>query len=208
MKSLLFWGYEVLSSLIPFTVIFMILQRYHQKKGEFAPGKSQAAVLLFAFYVIAVFHFTSTGTLYDILLYRLEMRPDYLNLIPFSNGIDIVPCFLNVLLFVPFGILVPFIWKKKEHFVSILGNGFAFSLLIELSQLLNNRRTDIDDLILNTLGAVIGFAFYKGFRKYAKDTSGAYSFPDIELPVYLTVMFLGRFLLFNELGFARLLYGF
>ena len=31
--------------------------------------------------------------------------------------------------------------------------GFGFSLLIELSQLLNNRRTDVDDLILNTRGS-------------------------------------------------------
>ncbi|HBT95229.1 MAG TPA: hypothetical protein DEB24_03600 [Coriobacteriia bacterium] len=40
-----------------------------------------------------------------------------------------------------------------EFSTSIIG----LSLLIELSQLLNNRLTDIDDLIINTVGALIGF---------------------------------------------------
>ena len=35
---------------------------------------------------------------------------------------------------------------------------FIFSLVIETSQLLNNRTFDIDDLVMNTLGGCIGFA--------------------------------------------------
>lgn len=38
--------------------------------------------------------------------------------------------------------------------------GFMLSLIIEIFQLLNVRATDIDDLLMNTLGAVIGFIIY------------------------------------------------
>ena len=41
------------------------------------------------------------------------------------------------------------------------------SLLVEVSQLLNNRRTDIDDFILNTAGTIVGFILYKLF--FVKD---------------------------------------
>ena len=52
--------------------------------------------------------------------------------------------------------LIPFnletIQKSSENF-----RYFGFSLSIELCQLFNRRNTDIDDLMMNTLGAVIGY---------------------------------------------------
>lgn len=86
--------------------------------------------------------------------------------------------------------------------------GFCFSLFIEFSQLYNNRCTDIDDLILNSIGAFIGLLL---FRIWKKLTKSKYCFPSIsweELLLYMLVLFLGRALLFNEIGFAGLLYKF
>ncbi|MDE8707787.1 VanZ family protein [[Ruminococcus] torques] len=48
-------------------------------------------------------------------------------------------------------------WKKMRSLHLTALARFSFSILIEISQLLNNRRTDIDDLIMNTLGSIIGF---------------------------------------------------
>lgn len=46
--------------------------------------------------------------------------------------------------------------------------GAHSSLLIEMSQFLNNRRMDIDDLILNTLGAVPGlWSVYWAFSAFS-----------------------------------------
>lgn len=42
-----------------------------------------------------------------------------------------------------------------------VGLGFLFSLLIEISQLLNFRASDVNDLILNTAGALGGFGIYQ-----------------------------------------------
>ncbi len=74
--------------------------------------------------------------------------------------------------------------------------------------MLNNSWTDIDDLILNTLGTVIGFAMFKLWMKCRKTTSQPGNAPVIELPIYILGIFAGRFLLFNEMGLAKLLYGF
>ncbi len=47
----------------------------------------------------------------------------------------------------------------------------VFSLAIELGQLLDNRITDIDDLSMNTLGAIIGYLLYRVLFKmlYRRD---------------------------------------
>ncbi|MDR2360718.1 MAG: VanZ family protein [Oscillospiraceae bacterium] len=68
----------------------------------------------------------------------------------------------NVALFVPFGFLLPLSMKIKQGFVILYG--FVFSLAIEIAQYPLGRWSDIDDLWLNTLGAVIGLLLYTALR--------------------------------------------
>lgn len=69
---------------------------------------------------------------------------------------------LNVILFVPFGFLysVLSIDKSKIGWKRIAAISFLFSFSIEFMQLFNRRTTDLDDLITNTFGAVLGFIIY------------------------------------------------
>ena len=209
MKELLFYGYEFLSEFIPFLIVLAVFIYSRKKKGLDISKSSCVMLVIFSIYIIGVYHFTSTGTLYNGLIYQLEMRKDLINLIPFSSDIDFIGYFLNAVLFVPLGILVPLIYTKMDKLKYIFGTGLGFSMLIEISQLLNNRRTDIDDLILNTVGAIIGFALYKIFNKY---TYSKYQLNDkipmVIMVVSILVIFIGRFMFFNEMGIARLLYGF
>lgn len=62
-------------------------------------------------------------------------------------------------MFMPLGFFVPLLWKISNRFVILLG--FSFSLLIETSQLFLNRQTDVDDLMLNTVGVILGLLLYK-----------------------------------------------
>lgn len=208
MENLIITVYEFSVSFIPF-IITMIFFHYLRKKHDIYVSNAYYAVtIVFAFYIISVFHFTGAGTLYDGLLYKLEIKQGQLNFVSFSQSIDIVAYLQNVLLFMPFGFLMPFICNKKADFISILYTGFGFSLLIEISQLLNNRRTDIDDIILNTLGAVIGFAIYNMFIKITKLGTDNKYMGNIELFVFIAIIFMSRFLLFNEIGIAKLIYKF
>ncbi len=47
--------------------------------------------------------------------------------------------------------------------------GFTLSLIIELSQLFNRRITDIDDLMMNTLGALIGWAIFRMMKEHLSE---------------------------------------
>lgn len=208
MDTFIFLGYEFFSSLIPFLIILLLYRNVQKKNGISFNWHSIIALITLAVYIVAVFHFTGAGTLYDGLIYKLELRQDQINLIPFSNIIDIVAYFLNVLLFIPFGLAVPIIWTKMRTLTNISGTAFFFTLLIESSQLLNHRRTDIDDIILNIVGAVIGFLLFKILDRITPAKYKAFHSIGIELPFCIIVIFVGRFFLYNEMRLAKLLYGF
>lgn len=64
----------------------------------------------------------------------------------------------NVIGFLPFGFILPVILRNFRSFWSIMFGGFLFSLLVETIQLVTKVGCfDVDDLILNTLGAILGY---------------------------------------------------
>jgi glycopeptide antibiotics resistance protein len=87
---------------------------------------------------------------------------DYINLTPFSNtdiGDDMLP---NVLLFIPFGVLLPLLTRVRSLWTVTLG-GALVSLTIETLQFISDvtvaagHAADINDFISNTAGAAVGF---------------------------------------------------
>ena len=64
----------------------------------------------------------------------------------------------NILGFVPAGFFIPILWKKRRGFLFTLCVTFEMSLLVEILQLTFRVGSfDVDDLILNTLGGVLGY---------------------------------------------------
>lgn len=61
----------------------------------------------------------------------------------------------NVLMFIPLGFLLPILWRWFR-WSRVLALSLASVLFIELLQPLIGRSFDVDDLILNFLGACIG----------------------------------------------------
>ena len=208
MYSVLAFGYEFLSEFIPF---FILLMMFRRAKGKYTAPFSKlhyALPILFALYIMAVYHVTGAGTVYDAMNIKFAFVLERINLVPFSNSINIIGYALNVVMFFPFGFLAPLIWKNMRRYSRVLIAGFGFSLLIELSQLLCLRGTDVDDLIMNTLGALIGFLLYKAGVRLTKSR---YQLDDVdtkELPTYILALYLGRCLLFNQLGLINLVYGY
>jgi glycopeptide antibiotics resistance protein len=69
--------------------------------------------------------------------------------------------FGNVLAFMPFGFFLPVIWVRTRHWYITVLLSFAMSLLVETMQLVGKVGSfDVDDLILNTLGGVIGYLLF------------------------------------------------
>lgn len=70
---------------------------------------------------------------------------------------------LNILMLVPVGVCLSFLWKSKRKIVCF---GLGFSVLIELSQLVTARGLcEVDDLIHNTAGAFLGTLLYTAMER-------------------------------------------
>lgn len=79
----------------------------------------------------------------------------------------------NILMFMPLGFLAPILWGSCKQFKGILMIGFIVSLSIESLQLVENllgivmvRSVDVDDVICNTFGAILGHSIYKLLTLY------------------------------------------
>lgn len=201
-------GYEFLSGMFPFLIVLLLFRRINGKYAAAYSLRHYVFPVVFALYIMAVFHITGAGTVYDAMTAEFEEMKERINLIPFSQKIDVIGYLLNIVMFVPFGFLVPLIWKRVGKLPNILAAGFVFSLLIELSQLLSYRGTDVDDLILNTLGAAVGFLMHKVWDRMTKSRYQLDDLETAELPVYIMTLYLGRCLLFNQLGLINLVYGY
>ena len=99
---------------------------------------------------------------------------DNFNVIPFSTIIEMftkspqvaaVNIIGNIIMFAPFGFFPPLLWRKF-HLGKAAWLTLNISFCIEIVQLfVKGRATDIDDLILNTLGGIIGWCVYWLFKK-------------------------------------------
>ena len=94
--------------------------------------------------------------------------PFRINLIPFVNLLDyeskrdlLLNLIGNCAMFIPTGILTPVLYKHLDSFKKTVLTGFLISLSIEILQLpFAVRASDVDDLILNTLGVAVGYCLY------------------------------------------------
>lgn len=80
---------------------------------------------------------------------------------------------LNILLFIPFGFILScnlYMYRRAQHlFLQILLSGLFVSVSVELLQYLTSRGfTEIDDVINNTAGAMIGWLAYDKMLKAVK----------------------------------------
>lgn len=67
----------------------------------------------------------------------------------------------NTAMFIPIGIIWPAVYRKLNTHKKVIAAGVGFSLAIEILQLpFYDRVTDIDDLILNSLGFLLGYGIY------------------------------------------------
>ena len=72
----------------------------------------------------------------------------------------------NIIMLMPMGLLLPFIINKRNAMIQTILFGFAFSLFIEVSQkVLNVGYFEVDDLLNNTMGVILGCAASSGLKK-------------------------------------------
>ncbi|MCL2445127.1 VanZ family protein [Candidatus Saccharibacteria bacterium] len=190
-----------------------VLRKVAKREGVKLGRGHFGLVYLLLFYLLLVYLVTGMGTVWDIGRYETLIRMSEVHLVPFGTFADITPYLLNVLMTVPLGFLLAFIWKEFRCWWRVALAGFGLSVLIEMSQLLNRRGTTTDDLIMNTLGAVLGYflclAVVKGLmrKKFVRKDRAKSPVIRHEAVVYVVGSFMGMFLLFGAVSLEGIHFG-
>lgn len=122
-------------------------------------GRQALCYYGFTVYLGWVYALVGIFNLHDLAY--IQFRPR-VNLIPFVGMLDSIPAtVLNGMMLLPLGFLLPVFWQRFRSLRSTLLLTFGTSFAIELLQMVSGRATDIDDLITNVLGALIGFRMAK-----------------------------------------------
>ncbi len=142
---------------IPFLIIIQIFCiRYR------LPKRHQFGLYLYALTICLILMAVDTPSLYQINFY-----PSF-NFIPFSGFTDNLSHYLKgFLVFIPFGLLMPTLWKQFQPAKITIFYGFLFSFLIELSQIFcleTSATTDVTDLIVNISGTLVGYFIFFQIR--------------------------------------------
>ena len=76
----------------------------------------------------------------------------------------------NVIVFVPFGFLLPYVLTLGRNFFVMLLNAFVFVLGIEVFQLFSAFGAfDVDDILLNCVGTVLGYFIFLIWENIGKE---------------------------------------
>lgn len=157
--------------LIPAFLIFIIYMFFTMIKNKKYRGGQFLLVTSFAVYFLSMIH---------LVFFPIEINiGEYANLTPWYKSINFIPLLtidaatfiLNIIMLVPLGMYLPLLSSKFQSVKKAASMGLYISLSFEFTQLLmriifgNGRSTDINDLLANTLGAVIGFLLIRELSK-------------------------------------------
>lgn len=107
---------------------------------------------IFLFYVV-----TLPEINYNIINIKLFKE---INRYPIGSKLFIKNIVGNIILFIPYGLYLSYHLKiSKSYIIAFLG--LSFSFLIEVIQIKIGRVFDVDDILLNVLGCLIGFYIFK-----------------------------------------------
>ena len=192
---MLMYLYGLLCVLVP-CAVYQFIQ--HTKTPSLPhKGHHFACVYILLLYLYFVYTVTEFGTIWDIGSHEYLISVNKIGLIPFQSK-ELMTYLFDLLLFVPIGFLLPLIWWEMRKLKQICITGATLSLSIEISQLLNNQYSNLDDLLMNTIGAALGFGLWMvTYKIFEKTNEKAVSLNTKEAQMHLALSALGYFFLFD-----------
>ena len=115
------------------------------------------------------------GKIQPLIFNAATAFPPRINWIPMVNLLDyevfgeiLLNLIGNTTMFIPIGIIWPLCFKQLNSHGKVIAAGAGLSLCIEILQLpFCDRVSDVDDLILNALGYMMGYGIYLLVKKIA-----------------------------------------
>ncbi len=171
--------YTTLMVSLPVFIVVAILRMIHlekKKRTYHSTWKRELGVHCFIMYMISLYEITAIRLGLGLSIHRMIARETRVSLEPMVILLKWLRkgiwwhLFYNVVgncaWFIPMGILVPALFKKQRKLwkVTIIG-AFVSSSIEILQYILCTGVTDIDDVIFNTVGTIMGYCIWKILRK-------------------------------------------
>lgn len=167
---------------LAFTIIWLLTRLVVWKRQGRILWKREAVLLLMYINLAVIIRFVFfpralvDGHIQPLVFDAAAAFPFRVNLIPlvhlfdYASVRDIVWNVVgNAAMFVPSGIVLPIVYRKLNSFWKVTASGALISLCIEILQLpFASRASDVDDIILNTLGVVVGYGIYAAVRHFKR----------------------------------------
>lgn len=161
--------------LFDFIVLYFGYKYFLNTRWKSYDKSMQRNLTIFYGYICIVIYLTlmpiltSLPSVLNSSIFSMHLLPfdDVLN----HNGDAIFQVIINIIMFIPFGYLLPQV--KKLNFFQVVLLAFLFTLSIELLQpILNSWRiSDVTDVITNTIGGIVGYIIYKIVKKLKSNNS-------------------------------------
>ena len=183
-------------TLIIFLVIIIILRMFYIKNTDKKFILHEELMLLLSVtYILLLFELVTSRDVslnngYNLVPLREILRYDI------GNENIYIQVIGNILIFIPFGFFATY-YTKINKIRNITFMTFLVSLTIETVQKFIGRSFDIDDIILNVIGGIVGFLGYVALDAIKKKLpsvfrkDGFYNFLSILLVVVLVLYLLG-----------------
>lgn len=163
-----------LQMVIFISIIWLIVRGINWIRNKKIELKREAALILVYICIVVVVRFTFcpfgkvNGQIQPLLFDSRKILPFWLNLKPLIYLFDyptmheaLINLIGNTTMFIPLGIVWPAVFKKLDTHAKVIAAGVGVSLTIEILQLpFYGRASDIDDLILNSAGYLMGYGIY------------------------------------------------
>ena len=161
------------------SVIWLVLRALCWIRNKHIDIKREAALLPVYICIVVVVRFTFcpfgkvNGQIQPLLFDLDKVFPLWLNLKPFVYLFDyptmresLLNLVGNIAMFIPLGVVWPAVFKNLNTHLKVVSAGVGMSLCIELLQLpFYDRATDMDDLILNSTGFLMGYGLWCLYKR-------------------------------------------
>ena len=169
--------------LVFISAVWLVIRTVCCLKARKFDWKRELSLLLVYICIVVVVRFTFCpfgkvdGKIQPLLFDHQKILPFWLNLKPFVYLFDyptmkeaLLNLIGNTAMFIPLGVVWPAVFQKLDSHRKVIAAGVGVSLTIEILQLpFFDRATDIDDLILNSAGFLMGYGIYLLAKRIGKN---------------------------------------
>ena len=163
---------RIIISAIAFAV-FCAASIFMYKMQKFNKMQCAAAILL-SLYIVVLLYFTVTGRYsHEEYEYKINFFTSYRWFFQYNGEQVLRQLLINFVMLMPVGFLLPAVINAKHKYLITLALSLLLTVFIETMQLITKCGSfEIDDIINNFVGAVIGMLIYMLLNKIIQNRKG------------------------------------